>query len=178
MKKQNKFIVFEGVDHSGKTTLARALAKRLNGLYIYTSSFFDDVRHRATQGKSNQTKFFFYMMTNNYFNDEIDRHLNNTPVVCDRWWYSSYAHHPAISFDPRLFQNLKKPDLVVYTYASYKIIENRKYQSSKISLGNEDLAYLKKTDKIFRKIIPKKTLYIDTGKISIEDCIQMIINAL
>lgn len=173
MNKSKKFfIVVEGIDHSWKTTISKLLSNKLWWKYIYTSGPFDTIRP-LIKDSSNTIKLLFYMMTNHYFSEQFSN-FEEDIIICDRYRYSSIGYHTSISLNKQFITSLVKPDIVIYTYADRSIIEQRKKESKKISLWNEDLKFLRRIDKIIRDILPKQTLFINTGEINIEDCLNII----
>ena len=113
--KRHWFIVLEGVDGVGKSTVAQALANRLQGTYFrtptatvecfaasfpnqgltYLRPYFDQYCR-----ESPRTRFAFYLMCVSEAICEIRRLLEDHDVVCDRFIASTLAYHR--SLDPTL----------------------------------------------------------------------------
>ena len=121
-----KFIVIEGLDATGKSTLAAKLAERLNATLLKCPprleapdlsdtdlrAYFDDrppVQQRA-----------YYRAANLIASEQVEMALQNGHVVMDRYWTSTVAF-AALDDDSDLDQEwqgryppeLRKPDAVI-----------------------------------------------------------------
>lgn len=131
----SKFIVFEGIDASGKSTLSQRLYNDLNqdGISIYRTSEPTDspigslIRNILNKRIEMDEKTIGVL----YLADRMD-HLNNpvngilshmnqgTHVISDRYYYSSYAYHvPHLSMDwvinaNKICADILRPDIVFY----------------------------------------------------------------
>lgn len=132
--KQFPFVVFEGLDGAGKTTLAELFAKRHNFSY-YTSIPPDliSLKEQITQAHSPITTFHFFTLCNIMRNHEYALKLQDSGVVADRYIFSTFAYHSLLmrqdlSEHFRLLQsepNFLLPDVVVYVTASQPVINQR-----------------------------------------------------
>jgi thymidylate kinase len=99
------FIVIEGLDGTGKSTTANALAKKLGGIGLNTPlDKFKDVRPKL----------------------EDIKELTKASVVFDRYWLSTQVYHSwrteGIHFKlPKVEGMLLKPDLSVYLELSLEV---------------------------------------------------------
>lgn len=90
------FIVFEGLDGSGKTTLARLVADALGALYMQTPSetvrvFRDEIIESFTGDQ--EAAQLFYLSTVFAASTEVERHLGaGRSVVLDRYFLSTQAY--------------------------------------------------------------------------------------
>ena len=107
-KFRNKLICMEGIDHSGKSTIAKSLVNFLNGVdipAIYTfqpgdiqfgphAEIMRDFCTRKTYNLDPLSNFFAFLL------DRSEQTVNvvspalkeGKTVVCDRWWYSTIAY--------------------------------------------------------------------------------------
>ncbi|MUH96581.1 dTMP kinase [Aliivibrio fischeri] len=117
------FIVIEGLDGCGKSTVAQHLSKKLEAVLLTTpGSDFKDIRSHLDMIFSNNIKArqLFYMASVFKVSEEVKelkelvRH-----VVVDRYWLSTQVYHRWMSNDTCLDLHevegeLLKPDLTVY----------------------------------------------------------------
>ena len=62
MQNRNKFIVIEGIDGSGKTTVSKLLSEKLNALMYKTPSWpFSDWRDVIDKTVDIKSRFYFYL---------------------------------------------------------------------------------------------------------------------
>ena len=132
--KQFPFVVFEGLDGAGKTTLAELFAKRHS--FSYYSSIPPELislREQIAATHSPITTFHFYTLCNLIRSNEYALKLNDSGVVADRYVFSTLAYHSLLmkqdlSCHFRILQSEKKfllPDVIVYMTASQSVICER-----------------------------------------------------
>jgi len=132
---QGKFIVFEGIDGSGKSTQLQILAERLKneGYKIYSTSEPTDspigaiirniFKGRIEADHKTITALFLADRLDhlqNATNGIIDKLKNGYIVICDRYYLSSYAYHGVHMPIDWVIQlnsvcsDLLRPDLNIY----------------------------------------------------------------
>lgn len=132
MVKRGKFIVFDGLDGSGKTTQAKLLAQYLfdksksNSVFLtrepYSATFYDKIRTALKQGSDPRKRARLFL--NLFVRDrrlhirDIEKLLSSgVHVITDRYKYSTLAYQQAqgIPFEELLaaHANMLRPDLVL-----------------------------------------------------------------
>jgi deoxyguanosine kinase len=89
------FIVFEGVDASGKTTISKLLADCLGGVhYVTPPKRYLTQREEVDRNANAEEHFRFYLLGIREASAEIWELLSEGRiVVADRYWVSTYVYH-------------------------------------------------------------------------------------
>jgi dTMP kinase len=172
-----KFILFEGIAGSGKTTLAKELAKQIDGYYTTTPVGniikIKDLMDHFPSG----IRYLYYGLGNFLASFTFRKVLKTSHLVGDRYTYSTAAYHSII-----MNKNLKptnlilQPDLIIYTYAPIDEIDRRLSQRPK-RRKYEKKNFLEKVDLKFREyLLGKNVIYVDTSKDSVEKIVKKLIN--
>lgn len=144
--RRGKFIVFEGLDGSGKSSHIKALADRLNtiGRKTYITAEPTDfetggyIRRILTQSMDKdmylQAALFLADRLEHITNSEfgIEKYLNEGyDVICDRYYYSSFAYQGTAS-DIDWVMNINlgcerilKPDICVFLDVEPEVCKSR-----------------------------------------------------
>jgi len=128
MDSDNKylFIVIEGLDGTGKSTIAQHLSKELRGFnYKTPPAPFNLFRNIIDKSQNTVTRFLYYLDSVLYASFEIEKLLEKNHVICDRYYISTLAYHYAI--DPelrhyrfeRVLDRVIKPDFTFFLKANY-----------------------------------------------------------
>lgn len=129
----HQFIVVEGFDGSGKSTIAHWLAEHMGYQYHKTPmGMFAELRsHFDREDVDFQQRYCFYaadcMRASLYIQEQM---AQGQKIVLDRYYYSTIAYHesrmPGISkLLPGIFQPLLKPDLILYVKTNYPMTIER-----------------------------------------------------
>lgn len=90
----NSFIVFEGVDGSGKTTIGEKLAQEIGGIYMRTpSEGLRPARSYIDSSPSSEAKLLFYLSSVVDASQRIALTRETQPVICDRYIWSTLIPH-------------------------------------------------------------------------------------
>ena len=105
------FVVVEGLDGVGKTTLAKFLQDKLGYIYMYSiPQKFIDLRHELLASVNAQAKFLYYLSGILAMQDELREHLKQgNKVVMDRYIYTTLAYHQALQVDTRFISMTEFP---------------------------------------------------------------------
>jgi len=164
-----RFIVFEGIDGSGKSTVAHACLPLLGEVGAVlteepTKSWLGDAVRKAHQMRENPvTEAFLFMADRASHNEKIRKWLSEgLSVVCDRYYHSTVAYQSAAiadmddsdSFEWLLEINRRisiEPDLVFLLDIDPETAidrVNRRGEQSKF----EKLAFLEKVADNYRRL--------------------------
>ncbi len=122
---EDNFIVIEGLDGVGKSTVTEALSKELGAKKLSTPGkgiqkirdFVDSDIH------SRQTKFLMYMASNSSVSDRIENYLErDEKVVLDRYYFTTVVYNEVFSCENKSGKykelmehfDLVNPDRVFY----------------------------------------------------------------
>ncbi len=176
------FVVLEGIDGAGKTTLAKKLAKDLKAQYITTPPDIlgkEEIRKIMDNNVEAHTRFLYYLLCNSYVSDKI-RKLSSQNFICDRYIHSTLSIHSilnGIEFEINQF-NFAKPDLNIFLYTSEE--ERRK----RIEKRGKNTKYdkIKENDKFREKYISyfkeRNFTFVDTSNEIIEESFLKIKKAI
>ncbi len=195
MTKKPLFIVFEGIDGSGKTTLARLLKEKLTakGLDVLLTC-------EPTNGKwGKRLRESFNADKRLSLEEELDLFLKDrrehvetvikpallkgSVVICDRYYYSTMAYQGARGMDVKEIASRNQafapePDIVFLLRLNPEMALKRIQEKRGDSPNNfEKLEYLKKVDAIFRNMNKDNFVSIDAAqplKTSLEKMVQIM----
>jgi len=119
--KKGKFIVIEGLDGCGKSTISKGIAefnnaKLLNALPLEIKSWLSVIG----ETKLPEVSFSYFTLCNLLKAKEIEMLISKgVNVVLDRYFYTTYVYHKEILKDvpdniKSVYKDLLKPDLVVF----------------------------------------------------------------
>ena len=177
-----RFIVFEGIDGSGKSSVTKLVATKLAKKDIIitgepTSTWLGDAVRRSHKECSNPfTEAFLFLADRVEHTAEIKRTVaEGKTVLCDRYYYSTVAYQAAaleekVDFDPfdwLLGMNLKisiEPEIVFLLRVDPEIALARVNKRGKLSKF-ERLDFLKKVAANYDRLskICKNMVVIDSN---------------
>ena len=127
-----KFIVLEGLDGSGKTSVGEALVKNHSYEFVKTPSAEYDYLSSYIAKQSHYVRLMYYYAGNFNMSDYISQLSNN--VICNRYIYSTMACFSYFNNIPinetyemmkLLNENIILPDLVIYLSVPKNILLER-----------------------------------------------------
>lgn len=199
--KKGKFIVFEGIDGSGKSTQIRLLAERLNknGTKCIetrepTDSPVGSLIHQIMTGRMSADNRVIACL---FAADRVDHLLNETDgilekinsgitVISDRYYFSSYAYH-GVDMDMdwvintnSVSSDILRPDATIFMDISAKTAMKR------ITSGRDHIELYEKEERLnavrekyfeaFEKLKNDEKVYIVDASKSAEDISEEIWN--
>jgi dTMP kinase len=161
------FIVFEGIDASGKTTVARLLANHLQASYYATPpKEFLLRREEVDLNASADDHYRFYLDGIRHASAEIWELLSEgKTVISDRYWVSTYVYHSvmAASVSKEDFKNIVSPDMTVLLTVSPEVQE---YRFAQRGMSAGDKRMLNQQEAISREF--KKLLVAEDHLVAID----------
>ncbi len=177
------FIVFEGVDAVGKTTVARLLANRLGGGTYYAtppSSFLAE-RERVDLSASPDDHYRFYLHGIHQASREIWALLaSGKTVVGDRYWASTYVYHEVMgaAVAERDFDHIVLPDLTVLLSVTSEE-QALRFEQRGMSAGDRrmfnDQVQLARAFRKFFTIRPTRLVAIDTTYLAPAEVVAQVV---
>jgi deoxyguanosine kinase len=142
MGSKKLFVVFEGVDGSGKSTVAELVAKQVHGMYLKSPPLpFSKLKQNMLETAAPAARLVYFIASNIEVTQIVNRTLPNKHVIVDRYLWSTFAYHSAIEGIPLssmrpiwtvLASNLRLPDYVVF------LTTKRRAQLRRISDRSDD----------------------------------------
>jgi len=88
------FIVFEGVDGAGKSTVSRRVADRFGALHLESPvNEFRKIRGFVENSLCEKGKFFYYLASNFELSSHVRESRLIQPVMCARYFHSTLIGH-------------------------------------------------------------------------------------
>jgi dTMP kinase len=177
-KNRYKLIVFEGIDGTGKTTLAKMLAKKIKAAYYKTPPKEIWSIRKSVDRSDPAVRLAFYKLGNAIGEQFFKNTLKTQHVVCDRYVYSTNAYQSVASKRELNIRANFAPDYVVYTKADWKKVVAR-LKEKKNPHPTEKIPFLRQVLKKYPKYLPKKNLIeIDTTHENEHQSLARIRNAI
>jgi len=188
-------IVFEGIDGSGKTTVAKKLLEKLSELGYkahYTYEPWESPFSKLLQsfkGKVSPLIEALLLAADRYYhvtNDIVPKLKEGYVVLLDRYFYSSIAYQGARGADPSWVKELNryvvKPDLIIYLDVALDIALNRlKGKGSKWGYF-EKTELLIKVKEIYESMIESEGFIVVDANRSlnevVDECFNIIVKKL
>ncbi len=167
MAQRGKFIVFEGLDGSGKSTQLRTLERRLHALgrTVFRTAeptggdIGRSIREALSGEKPRSTAVLaaLFLADRIAHNEEIAAHLDaGEDVICDRYFYSSMAYQGPLT-DPDWVADMNrhcpavaKPDLCVFLDVDYRRCKARLDAGrDALEIYERDLSFMESTRNAF-----------------------------
>ncbi|MDE7018332.1 MAG: AAA family ATPase [Lachnospiraceae bacterium] len=150
------YIIVEGMPGTGKTTITKKLAEKLDAVYVKSvfsnTAYGDSLRNILNSGKTKEVEYFYLV---DLLLDElrINKLLAENSVVRDKTYTSSIAHLRAHGFIneledvamaidtgyAKLAEDSIEPDYVVYIRSNREIIKQHLLDKADLSAWDNEL---------------------------------------
>lgn len=176
---KNIFVIVEGPDASGKTSIAKALAKRIHALYFERTS--SDLK----VDKSRRYRIEYYENIGRRLSSKIKEKLNESSVVIDGYIYSIPALFYSFTGKIRpIITDVIKPNYIVYCYVDQKTfnerIKKRSENGEPISIVESDTEKYKRLCERYEQLFKKgeNIIKINTSNKTVDESVNEILNSL
>jgi thymidylate kinase len=178
------FIVLEGIDCSGKSSVTETLANKLGGVaYATPPEKYRSLRKKIDFESNLGSHYEFYRQAVIEASTEISQMLaTGTLVVCDRYWLSTLVYHRAggMIIDQKEFAQIVQPDLTVFLVVSPETQKKREDSRKTGNKGNLDGVQEILTNLYWQALMESKLpfLVVHTDNITTDQCSNIIAAAL
>lgn len=184
---RHRFIVVEGLDGSGKTTLADALATRLEERGVRSVAIktppppLQSCAPLVAEQLDVNARFLFHLSGVHYTSSKVRGLIGDRVVVCDRYILSTLAYHDAagrsVAVDIASL-NLLPPDLTFYVFVEEQKRQARIRARGALAPGDDLIltpgSLLERIDRSMRSCA---TVLIDNGG-TIAESVDLMVAAL
>lgn len=175
------FIVLEGPDGCGKSTLVDVLSEQVNGVvYATPPKSFLEKREKIDRHALPYDSYQFYLAGLHEASDDISRLMaQGLTVVCDRYWLSTYTYHKllGVECDIQDFSTLLQPDLTVLLNLNHRVQRDRMVERGLSAL---DVKFFEHQQQIGIEFYQNALEFnvpfvaIDTQRFSPEQCARIV----
>ena len=184
--KKGKFIVLEGLDGCGKSTIVGILKKEYNAIAL--NALPDKIKpwlEKVGNTKLPEATFSYFTLCNLLKSQEIENLTKSgKDVILDRYFYTTYIYHQEIikeSFPSRikdLYKEFTQPDLVIFLDVPQEVRKERiKKRPGELQWYGDAISVKKDLTNCYFKLFSElntKFLRVDNHKNNIEQSIRII----
>ncbi|MCG6192590.1 dTMP kinase [Leptospira sp. FAT2] len=189
------FVVFEGIDGSGKSTLCKSLTEKLVERGIPSVGFTEPtnletgkflrkfLRGEIELGREEQIEAFLNDREESLKQNILPSLQSGKNVLLDRYMYSTAAYQSGDDLSPEailnknLNRNFRTPDLLFYLDLNPATALERLSRRKEDKERFETLAQLKKIHAAYERILPKEAIRID-GERGLDEIAQECLSIL
>lgn len=192
---KNQFIVIEGIDGSGKSTVSKKIANMLGITHLESPIHpFTEIRKNIDESLCSKGRLYFYLSSNYKLSNFIKEQKETRSIICSRYFYSTIIGYfsrlgeeiSSLYDNPFIMEReFLKPDLVIFLQVDEdkqaKRINSRDQSLNSLTdlMCLKNSTYQKLLSQNYNTIAEKENwVVIDTSEISeqevVEKCLQKI----
>ncbi|MBW2995959.1 hypothetical protein KY332_01530 [Candidatus Woesearchaeota archaeon] len=174
---EHKFILTEGTDAVGKSSTAKNLAERIDGIYYACPPEVISPIRRAVGAYSPEANYYFYLAGNHIAAEEIEDFMQDHHVVADRYIYSTLVHHSiTMGRDLPVPELPLMPDHIVYVTAPMETIIERLGGRDNLK-SHEKPEFMGEMQRRFLEYFANldNVLTVDTSELNKEEVVDFIL---
>ncbi|KAI5149234.1 dTMP kinase [Enteropsectra breve] len=186
MSERKLFIVLEGLDCCGKTSICKILSERLGnsvaiGFPERCTVIGQIINDYLSKGlKIGKEEVHLLYSANRYEKAEyIKETLQKSHIICDRYWLSGTAYSVAkgLSYDwcAAVDSQLPKPDFTFFIDADETVVAGHKGFGEEV---HDKAEFQKKVYEVYKGAVEKEKLHVIDGRMTIEEMADEILNVL
>ncbi|TGK31825.1 dTMP kinase [Leptospira gomenensis] len=190
------FVVFEGIDGSGKSTLCKSTTLALGERGIPATSFTEPTHWETGQflrkflrgeielDREEQIEAFLADREESLRKNVLPSLRSGKNVLLDRYLYSTAAYQSGSDFSPEdivrknLERNFPLPDVLFFLDLKPALALERLSVRKETAERFETLQQLERIYDSYRRILPPDTIWIDAEKkpeVLVEECLEILI---
>ncbi|MFO7710271.1 MAG: hypothetical protein R6V53_00745 [Candidatus Woesearchaeota archaeon] len=173
----SQFILFEGLDRTGKSSIAKRIAHEMNAVLLHSPPELLMPFRSHFDALDNETNFSYYLTANHVLNCQIEELLKTSSVVCDRYFHTTIAYHSVKlkrNLDSYLNGMTVTPHRIYYLKGDVEVLEQRAKNSGKDRFHGPDLwrEVMRNYDRLFENL--PNVLVIDTTDKTEEEVYKIV----
>jgi len=179
---KHPFIVFEGVDSSGKTTISKKVANHFDKSYLSSEPFLIQYYISHLYSCNPYKRALLFAADRASHCEVLEQFLKHRVCITDRYFFSNLVYQSVLDNVPLPWlhaiqpPNLIKPDLVIFCTGDLYTVLGRCIAKGETQWDYETLSKLQSAYHDVLKF--EKHLIIDTTKQSIDECVSQCITEI
>ena len=177
------FILFEGVDGTGKSTAAESVSKEAGFVYLHSPPDALVPFRKHFDGLDPDICLNFYLMGNNIMNSIVGKTLEREPVALDRHFPSTVAFHSEVfgmNLDPYINQMKPWPNRIYYLFGDPDVLIQRAGEITKSDSRSRGTGFMREYAEHYERIFSGRpeVVRIDTTRMDKDEVREYVVDDL
>lgn len=166
---EGRLVVIEGVDGTGKTTIAKLVATRLGYTYVYCPPpIMAAIRREVEQLRDFNARFYYYLACGMVLQPALEELLREgQSVVVDRYIYSTFAMHRALGVQTGAVDMRSLP--IRWPDKAFLLVANREVRQYRCSKRGDTQDYDKRIEQSEQLLERAQQIYMEYDDFTIID---------